>query len=91
MGASIHAIPLGIDSVYVVKDEGAVMIDGGAPKKCKAFLKGLDAIGIKPEEIQLIILTHGHWDHIGSAAEIKELTGAKVFYINTRSNGSKNH
>jgi len=78
MGASIHAIPLGIDNVYVVKDEGVIMIDSGAPKKCRAFLKGLDAIGIKPEEIQLIILTHGHWDHIGSAAEIKELTGAKV-------------
>ena len=78
MGASIHAIPLGIDNVYVLKDKGVVMIDGGAPKKCKAFLKGLNAIGIKPEEIQLIILTHGHWDHIGSVAEIKELTGAKV-------------
>jgi hydroxyacylglutathione hydrolase len=78
MGISIHAIPLGINNVYVVKDKGVVMIDGGAPKKGRAFLKGLDAIGINPEEIQLIILTHAHWDHIGSAAEIKELTGAKV-------------
>ncbi len=70
MGATIHTIPLGIDNVYVVKDKGAIIIDSGAPKKGKAFIKGLEEEGIKPEEIQLIILTHGHWDHIGSTAEI---------------------
>ena len=78
MGTTIHAIPLGIDNVYVVKDKGAVIIDSGAPKKGKAFLKALEKVGIKPDEIQLIILTHGHWDHVGSTAEIKEMTGAKV-------------
>ena len=78
MGATIHTIPLGIDNVYVVKDKGAVIIDSGAPKKGKTFLKALEKVRIKPEEIQLIILTHGHWDHVGSAAEIREMTGAKV-------------
>ncbi len=78
MGNTIHTIPLGFDNAYIVKDKGAVMIDGGEPKKGKVFLKSLEETGMKPEEIQLIILTHGHWDHIGSAAEIKELTGAKV-------------
>jgi glyoxylase-like metal-dependent hydrolase (beta-lactamase superfamily II) len=78
MGNMIHTIPLGFDNTYIVKDSGAIMIDGGDPKKGKVFLKNLEEIGIKPEEIQLIILTHGHWDHIGSAAEIKEMTGAKV-------------
>ena len=78
MGATIHTIPLGIDNVYVVKDKGVVIIDSGAPKKGKVFFKALNNIGIKPEEIQLIILTHGHWDHIGATAEIKQVTGAKV-------------
>jgi glyoxylase-like metal-dependent hydrolase (beta-lactamase superfamily II) len=78
MGVTIHTIPLGIDNVYVVKDKGSVIIDSGAPKKEKAFLKALEKVRIKPEEIQLIILTHGHWDHVGSAAEIKKMTGAKV-------------
>jgi glyoxylase-like metal-dependent hydrolase (beta-lactamase superfamily II) len=35
-------------------------------------------LSIRPQEIKLIILTHGHWDHIGSVKEIKDLTGAKV-------------
>ena len=78
MAVAIYTIPLGIDNVYIVKDKGAVIIDSGAPNKGTTFLKDLEKFGIKPEEIQLIILTHGHWDHVGSAAEIKKLTGAKV-------------
>jgi glyoxylase-like metal-dependent hydrolase (beta-lactamase superfamily II) len=54
------------------------MVDGGAPKKVKEFTKTIEKIGITTRDIQLIILTHGHWDHIGSAKEIKELTGAKI-------------
>mgnify|MGYP001820937016 CR=1 FL=1 len=78
MIAKIHRIPLGIGNSYIVKEQGTIMIDSGEPKKCKAFLKGLSKAAIAPEEIQLMILTHGHYDHIGSAAEIKALTGAKV-------------
>jgi len=78
MGASVHTITLGFDNVYVLKDKGVIMIDSGDPKKGKTFLKGLEKAGINPNEIQLIILTHGHWDHIGSAAEIKAATGAKI-------------
>jgi glyoxylase-like metal-dependent hydrolase (beta-lactamase superfamily II) len=54
------------------------MVDGGAPKKAKEFTKAIEKIGINTHDIKLIILTHGHWDHIGSVKEIKELTGAKI-------------
>ncbi len=49
-----------------------------SPRKANAFIRQLQATGLKPQDIQLIIITHGHWDHIGSAADIKELTGAKI-------------
>ncbi len=78
MRSKIHTIPLGFDQVYIIKDKGAIMIDGGEPGKGKAFLKGLKKVSVKPEEVQLIVLTHGHWDHIGSVAKIKEITGAKI-------------
>jgi len=78
MSIHIHPIPLGVDHCYLIRDKGTIMVDGGAPKKVKEFTKAIEKIGVKTHDIQLIILTHGHWDHIGSAKEIKDFTGAKV-------------
>ena len=78
MEISIFPIHMGFDTVYAVRGEGVILIDGGDPHKIAILNKGLKEASIKPEEIQLIVLTHGHWDHIGSAKDIKDLTGAKI-------------
>ncbi|HSM08911.1 MAG TPA: MBL fold metallo-hydrolase [Gemmatimonadota bacterium] len=74
----IHPIPLGFDTCYVLRSEGVVVVDAGQPRKGRAFLRGLSRLAIEPEEVGLILLTHAHWDHMGSAAEIKEITGADL-------------
>jgi flavorubredoxin len=52
MSLEIHAIPLGFDTVYLLKDEGTIMIDSGVPKKEKQFLKALESVPIRPDEIK---------------------------------------
>jgi glyoxylase-like metal-dependent hydrolase (beta-lactamase superfamily II) len=74
----ITPIDLGFDTCYVLKESGVVVVDAGQPKKGGAFLAGLSRASIAPEEVQLILLTHAHWDHMGSAAELKEITGAPL-------------
>jgi hydroxyacylglutathione hydrolase len=78
MKATIHPITLGVDQCYIIRGEKTIMVDAGSPKQVKSFLKAVERLSIKPEDIKLIVLTHGHWDHIGSAKEIKDLTGAKL-------------
>jgi len=78
MSVNIYPVILGFDHCYIIQGEGTIMVDGGAPKKAKEFIQSLRRLSIRPEDIQLMIMTHGHWDHIGSAKEIKELTGAKI-------------
>jgi hydroxyacylglutathione hydrolase len=78
MGIIVYPMILGPDQCYIIRGKSAVMIDGGAPNKIDQFRKKLELLSIKPAEIKLIVITHGHWDHIGSAKEIKELTGAKI-------------
>jgi len=75
MSINIHPIELGVSCCYVIQARGTILIDGGAPKQAGNFMKGLQTLSLKPEDIQLIVITHGHWDHIGSAKEIKEIRG----------------
>jgi glyoxylase-like metal-dependent hydrolase (beta-lactamase superfamily II) len=78
MGVGIYPIKLGVARCYLLQGDGIIMIDGGAPNQAKCFLKALERLSIQPRDLRLLVLTHGHWDHIGSAKDIKEITGAKI-------------
>jgi hydroxyacylglutathione hydrolase len=78
MSVRIYPIRLGMDACYVIQDRGTIMVDGGFPGSARAFTRALEKLTIKPLEITLVILTHGHFDHIGSASFIREQTGAKL-------------
>jgi glyoxylase-like metal-dependent hydrolase (beta-lactamase superfamily II) len=78
MAIGIFQIDLGFDQCYVLKSEGVIIVDAGAPNRGKSFINGLKRASINPHDVQLVIITHGHWDHIGSAKEIKSITGAKL-------------
>ena len=67
-----------INTCYILKDKGAVLIDGAWPGSVPSFSKLLSVHEISPEEIKLIILTHGDFDHVGGTKEIQELTGAQI-------------
>lgn len=58
---------------YIVNDGSccAVIDPGAEPDKILAKTKGLP--------IKAILLTHGHFDHIGAVVDLKEATGAPVY------------
>ena len=78
MEVKIYPIHCGFGTVYALKGDGVILIDGGDPNKLGDIKKGIAKALIQPEEIKLIILTHSHWDHIGSARDIKQMTKAKI-------------
>ena len=57
---------------------GFLLIDAGWKGQLNVFLKKLHQIGVKPLQIQYILLTHHHHDHTAIVSELKELTGAKL-------------
>lgn len=78
MKRRIHRIRLGICNCYLIEQDGLILIDAGAPKHGARFLKALQRLSVDPRTISLLLLTHGHFDHMGSADEIRGLTGCAV-------------
>ena len=78
MSSDIFSLKLGLNSCYIIRGKNTIMVDGGMPDKLNVFRRELKRLYIHPEEIKLIVLTHSHFDHSGSAKEISEFTGAKV-------------
>jgi hydroxyacylglutathione hydrolase len=70
----LSVFPLGMINCYLIKGEKKhVLVDTGVPHSEIKIIQQLEANGISKEDIGLIIITHGHIDHFGSAKELKHL------------------
>ena len=68
-----YRIPLGPAAAYLVKGQnGYSLIDAGSKGKEQVFFDHLQRLGVCPEELRLIVITHVHYDHVGGLAEIRE-------------------
>ena len=63
MTAEIHRLILGACNCYLIKEQGLILVDTGSPNRGYKFQKELIKLSIEPEDISLILLTHGHQDH----------------------------
>jgi hydroxyacylglutathione hydrolase len=68
----------GANAYLVIGEEGLLIIDTGMPGNAKRMTAYVEGLGRNLSDIKLIILTHADLDHIGSAAELKRMTGAKL-------------
>ncbi|UQX04619.1 MBL fold metallo-hydrolase [Streptomyces sp. RerS4] len=55
-----------------------VIVDAGTPGSGQKIHDQITAHGVDPTDVALIVITHGHIDHFGSAAELHRLTGAPI-------------
>jgi glyoxylase-like metal-dependent hydrolase (beta-lactamase superfamily II) len=64
---------------YAVVDGGRVtLIDSGLSGDASQILADLASVGIGPEQVEAVVLTHGHSDHFGGAEEVRTTAGAHV-------------
>lgn len=69
----------GMSNCYLIEDEEMMLIDTGNPGNNKRILNYVkNNLNRNPEDINTIIITHHHFDHIGSLGELKKATGAKI-------------
>src|SRR5580704_10122448 len=76
----VHIVPMGMANAFLIEgDDGLTLIDAGFPGKEAAVLGAIRALGRSPDQLKHLIFTHGHPDHIGSAAAIVRKTAARTY------------
>jgi len=62
---------LGTVNCHLIEtDTGYILIDTGCSNKRTELEKELESAGCKPDNLKLIVLTHGDFDHTCNAASI---------------------
>ena len=59
-------------------DDGLTLIDAGYPDKQAAVFGAIRRLSRSPDQLKHLIFTHSRLDHIGSAAAIVRVTGART-------------
>jgi metallo-beta-lactamase class B len=68
----------GIGVYLITTPAGHILLDGGMPGTAPLVEASIRKLGFKPEDIRLLLVSHAHFDHVGSLAALKKLTGASI-------------
>lgn len=76
----VHIVPMGMANAFLIEgNDGLTLIDAGFPGKEAVVFAAIRGLGRSPDQLKHLIFTHGHPDHIGSAAAIVRETGARTY------------
>lgn len=61
-------------SAYAMKtSDGWILIDTTHEPFASQWIRNLEAVGVDFKDIRYVLMTHGHFDHVGGAARLKPL------------------
>ncbi|MEV7591002.1 MBL fold metallo-hydrolase [Streptomyces sp. NPDC089922] len=75
----LHMLRFPIGQAYLWQDgEALTLIDAGNATSAAEIEEGIRSLGLLPERLERIVLTHCHRDHVGAAGELAARWGARV-------------
>ena len=77
MPAVVHSLRLALSRAYLIEHpSGLLLVDAGSPGEEPRILRAIHRL--RPARLRMIFITHAHFDHFGSAAALRRLTGAPI-------------
>jgi glyoxylase-like metal-dependent hydrolase (beta-lactamase superfamily II) len=76
----VHRIEDAYTNWYLVEAGGRLtVVDAGVPTSWDSFTDALGRIGRSPSDVDALVLTHGHFDHLGFAERARRELGVPVW------------
>jgi len=68
----------GLGIWLITTPQGHIVLGGGMPQSTSLITDSIRKLGFKVEDIKILLSNHAHFDHVGTLAEMKKLSGGKV-------------
>ena len=76
----VHMVTHGHTNCYVVEDaDGVTLVDAAFPGTWRSVRQCLADVGRSACEIRGLVITHGHFDHVGFASQLQRCYGVPVW------------
>jgi len=76
----VHRIEHAFTNFYLVEDGDALtLVDAGVPTAWDELEAALGSLGRRIEQIEAVVLTHAHFDHVGIAERVRARLGVPVY------------
>lgn len=76
----VHRVEHSFTNFYLLEDgDRLTLVDAGVPTAWEPLQAALGGIGRAIDDIEAVVLTHGHFDHVGIAERIRSQLGIPVY------------
>lgn len=67
LSVSVERLEGAYSNVYLVRGPSIALVDAGSPPDVETLTRALAAKGLRPNQVRVVVLTHAHADHAGTA------------------------
>jgi metallo-beta-lactamase class B len=67
-----------LSTYLITTDAGHILINTGFAETVPEIKKGVEQLGFDFDDVEILLATHAHFDHVAGLAELKRLTGARM-------------
>ncbi len=68
-----------IASYLITTPQGHILLEGGFAETAPLIRASVAKLGFRIEDVKILLSSHAHADHAGGLAELKQLTGARLY------------